>query len=178
MKKPVIAIFLTLAVLVIVFLIYVWSGSYNISQLSPHGAITQWIIGKTTYHSIEKRVKEIKVPGLTDTAMITEGLEHYSEKCVICHGAPGIEPSEMTKGLYPEPPRLYKAGEMPHPDEAFWIIKYGIKMTSMPAFAPTHTDNQIWAITAFMLNKMNSMSPSDYQNALKRIPENEREQMK
>jgi mono/diheme cytochrome c family protein len=178
MKKSVLSILLTLVVLVIVFLIYIWSGTYNISQLSPHSSITKWIIGKTTYHSIEKRVKEIKVPALTDTTMIGEGLEHYNQMCVICHGAPGISPSEMTKGLYPEPPMFYKSEDMPHPDEAFWIIKNGIKMTSMPAFAPTHTDNKLWAITAFMLNKMNSMSPSDYQNWIKRNPDDESEPMK
>lgn len=178
MKKVILSIFLTLVILVVAFLIYIWSGTYNISQLSPHSAVTQWIIGKTTYHSIEKRIKEIKVPALNDSTMFEEGLAHYSEMCVICHGAPGIEPSEMVKGLYPEPPKFYKAEDMPHPDEAFWIIKYGIKMTSMPAFAPTHTDNQIWAITAFMLNKMNRMSLSDYQSWIKRIPENETEQMK
>jgi mono/diheme cytochrome c family protein len=107
--------------------------------------------------------------------MIAEGFGHYNEMCVICHGAPGIEPSEMTKGLYPEPPRFYKSDDMPETDEAFWIIKYGIKLTSMPAFAPTHTDNNIWAITAFMLNKMNKMSPSEYQEWIKRYPEMEDE---
>jgi mono/diheme cytochrome c family protein len=45
----------------------------------------------------------------------------------------------------------------------------------MPAFAPTHTDNNIWAITAFMLNKMNKMSPSEYQEWIKRYPEMEDE---
>ncbi|MEP7231601.1 MAG: cytochrome c [Ginsengibacter sp.] len=48
---------------------------------------------------------------------------------------------------------------MPDTTEAFWIIKNGIKMTSMPAFGPTHSDQKIWAITDFLLNKMNKMSP-------------------
>lgn len=172
MKKVFLTIILTLVVLVVAFLLYILSGTFNASQMSPHKAITQWIIDKTMQHSIEKRLKGIKVPALTDTTMIAEGLSHYNEMCVICHGGPGIEPSEMTKGLYPEPPRLYKA-DMPRPEEAFWIIKNGIKMTSMPAFAPTHSDDKIWAITAFMLNKMNSMSPTDYQEWMKRNPEQE-----
>ncbi len=60
---------------------------------------------------------------------------------------------------------------MPKPDEAFWIIKNGIKMTGMPGFGPTHTDNEIWAITAFMLNKMNSLSSVDYKNWIRKSPE-------
>ena len=35
-------------------------------------------------------------------------------------------------------------------------------MTSMPAFGPTHTDQNIWAISDFLLNEMNKMSPSEY----------------
>lgn len=170
MKNLLLTIILTLVVLAIAFMIYIWSGSYDVSQLSHHNALTRWIIGTTTHHSIDKRLKQIKVPALTDTSMIVMGFSHYNEMCVICHGAPGIEPSEMIKGLYPEPPTFYKSEDMPGPDEAFWIIKYGIKMTSMPAFAPTHDDKSIWAITAFLLNKMNKMSPADYQDWLKRYP--------
>lgn len=168
--KKLLTIILTLVVLVIAFVIYIWSGSYNISQLSHHNALTRWIIGTTTQHSINKRLKQIEVPALTDTSMIEMGFAHYNEMCVVCHGAPGVEPSEMIKGLYPIPPAFYKSEDLPDPEEAFWIIKYGIKFTSMPAFAPTHDDNAIWAITAFLLKKMNSMSPADYQEWIKRYP--------
>jgi mono/diheme cytochrome c family protein len=41
----------------------------------------------------------------------------------------------------------------------------------MPAFGPTHTDQEIWAITDFMLNKMNKMSPDDYSAWLKKYSE-------
>lgn len=37
------------------------------------------------------------------------------------------------------------------------------KMTSMPAFGPTHSDEKIWAITDFLLAKLNKMSPEEYQ---------------
>jgi mono/diheme cytochrome c family protein len=121
-------------------------------------------------HSIVKRLKEVtNVPALDDTTMIAEGFSHYNEMCVVCHGGAGVEQSEMVKGLYPEPPKFYKS-EMPEPGPSFWIIKNGIRMTSMPAFGPTHTDKQIWAITAFMLKKFNNLTPEDYQNWIKKYP--------
>lgn len=89
--------------------------------------------------------------------------------CVVCHGGPGIEPSEIAKGLYPEPPILYKSG-MLTPGPTFWIIKNGIRMTSMPAMAPTHSDKEIWAMTAFLINKYDSMSPGEYQEWMKKYP--------
>ena len=70
--------------------------------------------------------------------------------CEECHGAPGVERSEMGKGLYPRGPKLLWAAKEDSPSELFWITKNGIKMTGMPAFGPTHSDEEIWAIVAFV----------------------------
>ncbi len=173
MKKIILTVILTLAVLMLAGVIYVYSGKYDVSQMSHHNKITQWIVSKTMEHSIVKRMKSVTtVPPLEDTIMIAEGFRHYNAMCVVCHGGAGIEQSEITKGLYPEPPKLYKS-ELPGPGAVFWIIKNGIRMTSMPAFAPTHTDEQIWAMTAFLVNKFNNMSPEDYQEWMKKYPEQE-----
>lgn len=56
-----------------------------------------------------------------------------------------------------------ESNDMPDTTEAFWIIKNGIKYTGMPAFGPTHSNQKIWAITDFLLNKLNKMSPQEYQ---------------
>ncbi len=164
MKKAAITVLITLAVLAGAFTVYIYSGNYDISQLSPHNKLTRRIIGITTHHSINKRLKGIEIPRMNDTADFKEGFRHYNEMCVMCHGAPGIEPYEMTEGLYPRPPKFYKSDDMPETDEAFWIIKNGIKLTSMPAFGPTHSDDKIWAMIDFLLNKMNRMTPEEYQD--------------
>ena len=31
-----------------------------------------------------------------------------------------------------------------------WIVKNGIKLTGMPAFGPTHSDDEIWAVIRFL----------------------------
>jgi mono/diheme cytochrome c family protein len=162
MKKIIFTVIVTLVFILIVFTAYMYSGTYDVSQLTPHNAITKWMIRTTQHFSIKKRLKDVKVPPLNDTTMIVQGFAHYNEMCVICHGAPGKNPDEMVQGLYPKPPKFYMSDDMPEPDESFWIIKNGIKMTSMPAFGPTHTDKNIWAITDFLLNKMNKMSPEEY----------------
>jgi mono/diheme cytochrome c family protein len=57
---------------------------------------------------------------------------------------------ELSKGLNPPAPSLGK-GENGTPDgELFWVIKHGIRMTAMPAFGPTHTDEEIWKIVTFL----------------------------
>jgi len=109
-------------------------------------------------------MKEVVVPNnLTDTVMIVSGFKHYNEMCSICHGAPGLKTNEMVEGLYPKPPELYKHADEDDAQEFFWIIKNGIKMTSMPAFKPTHNDEELWAITAFITHKLPKMTPDEYR---------------
>ena len=163
MKKVILSVVITIVVLIGLFVIFIYSGAYNVSQQVHHNALTQWAINTTVERSIESRTEDIKVPPMNDTAMLQEGFSHYNEMCVTCHGGPGIQTDDLAKGLYPEPPKFYKSNDMPDTTEAFWIIKNGIKYTSMPGFGPTHSDQKIWAITDFLLNKLNKMTPQEYQ---------------
>ena len=164
MKKILITIVATLVVLIAGSFIYISTGTYDISQLTPHNRLTRAIIGMTTHSSIDRRMKENVVPAnLKDPEMIITGFKHYNEMCVSCHGAPGVKPNEMVEGLYPKPPEIYKHGEEDAAQEFFWIIKNGIKMTSMPAFKPTHDDTKIWAMTAFVALKLATMTPEEYK---------------
>ncbi len=161
--KTIITIIVTIVVLILGFYIYISSGSYDISQLAPHNRLTKSIINKTTHNSIKKRLKTVTVPGnLKDTAIIISGFKQYTAMCSGCHGAPG-EPNDMVNGWYPKPPDLYKHSRETDAREFFWITKNGIKMTSMPAFKPTHSDEQIWAITAFVTQKLPKMTADEYK---------------
>ena len=162
MKKAILTVIITLGVIIIAFLIYIYSGAYNVRQ-SKGNSLSEWALNIAKNQSISKRIKEIKVPPMNDSAMFVIGFKHYNEMCSTCHGGPGMSPDELSKGLFPAPPKFYKSEDMPQPAEAFWIIKNGIKFTAMPAFGPTHDDEKIWAITDFLLNKMNKMSPEEYK---------------
>jgi mono/diheme cytochrome c family protein len=163
MKTIILTVIVTFIILIGGLLIYVSSGLYNISQLDPHNGLTKFLISKTTHSSINKRIGENAVPAnYADTINLIGGFQHYEEMCVCCHGAPGVEAWEMAKGLYPKPPLMYKRKKQEDPQEFFWIIKNGVKMTSMPAYAPTHSDAKLWEITAFVTEKLNKMSPEEY----------------
>jgi len=98
---------------------------------------------------------------LKDPETIRTGFEHYDEMCVGCHGAPGVEAGDVRAGLNPKPPLLAKIEDLP-PGIVFWAVKHGIKTTGMPAWGPTHTDEEIWALVAFV-EKLPGLSPEDYQ---------------
>ena len=163
---------IVIVILVMGFILFLESGIYNISAMSPHNKFTLWIIKTLKNNSIEHRYKSIVAPAnLTDSTLVKIGFSHYNEMCAGCHGAPGIPSNEIGKGLYPHPPNLaHSAREMP-PSELFWITKNGIKMTGMPAFGKTHSDDKIWDIVAFM-EKLPTMTKEQY-SALQKSNKND-----
>lgn len=172
MSKTIVTVFITLAVMIIAFLIYIYSGAFSVRQ-SKDNSLMEWVLTTAKNRSISKKTRDIKVPDMNDSARIKIGFMHYNEMCTTCHGGPGISPDELSKGLFPTPPKFYKSGDMPQPAEAFWIIKNGIQFTAMPAFGPTHDDEKIWAITAFLLHKMNQMSPKEYKQWQQKFPDDD-----
>ena len=153
---------LMLAILIIGSIIFIYSGLYDVSAFNQDRGIMRWVLNTTSDKSVEHHAKDISVPDLSDSLMIKEGFEHYDEMCESCHGAPGKEESELAKGLNPHAPHLVRSARHMSPQELFWVTKNGIKMTGMPAWGKTHSDEKIWAMVAFM-KKLPDMSPEEYR---------------
>lgn len=154
------------------FLAYIYSGVANVAATSPEGFVIHWVLGTIRQHSIATRIGNIQVPPLTDPKMIENGFMHYEEHCAGCHLAPGMETSDLRAGLNPRPPVLARVVPHSTPAELFWITKNGIKMTAMPAWGQTHDDATLWAIVAF-LEKLQSMTPAEYQAMKKEMKQSE-----
>jgi mono/diheme cytochrome c family protein len=150
------------ALLIVAVFVFIFSGIYDVAASTPDLGPIGWVLKKVQHESVESRSKDIQVPPLGDPAQIRIGLVHYHEMCVTCHGAPGVGMSEIGQGLNPEPPDLEDAGSEDEVGETFWTIKNGIKMTGMPAFGPTHSDEEVWAIVAFV-QRMSKLTPAEYQ---------------
>lgn len=162
-------VLLTLVVLFAFFLIYIYSGWHDVSAMNEESGMMKWVFNTTKNHSIESRLGDISVPDLNDSVMIREGFEHYNEMCVGCHGSPGTGMSEFSKSLNPQAPYLVETVKGSDAKELFWITKNGIRMTGMPAWGKTHSDEKIWAIVAFM-RKLPTLTKEQYQsfkNAIK-----------
>ena len=136
-------------------------GVFDVAADSPHSALAYRFIHYVRERSVETRTTGVKVPPLGDPAMLVEGTEHYDAMCTGCHLAPGMSENEMRPGMNPKPPVLYRLprGEA---GEQFWIVKHGIKMTGMPAWGATHTDEEIWDMVA-LLQKLPTLSPAQYR---------------
>jgi mono/diheme cytochrome c family protein len=140
--------------------IFIWSGLYNIGADEPHWMPTRVVIDNLREQSITARMADAQVPNLADPKAIAAGAANYSAMCTGCHLAPGVTDTEIRQGLYPMPPDLTKVGAE-DAKRTFWIIKHGIKMSAMPAWGKTHSDEQIWDMVAF-IRKLPGMTPGQY----------------
>jgi mono/diheme cytochrome c family protein len=127
-----------------------WSGAYNFAATNPPGKMEKNLAEFALDHSIERRAPVKKNP-FTRPEDVRAGFAHYKANCVACHGAPGVEESEFSQGLNPPAPDLTLPSIQETPDgELFWVVSNGIRSTGMPAFSPTHKEEEIWHIVAFL----------------------------
>lgn len=137
-------------VAVLVGLIVLYSGWYDVSATSGHTGATEWLLGTLQHTSVGARAEDLDVTLPTDSASLEHGFVHYDEMCVSCHGAPGVERGEPGQGMTPTPPDLAEEAHEWSDAELFWITKHGIKLAGMPAYGPTHSDEEIRGIAAFV----------------------------
>ena len=98
---------------------------------------------------------------LTDANLIA-GVTLYGQHCAICHGvaAGASSASPVAKGLYPGPPQLATDGVEDDPEGfSYWRIKHGVRLTGMPSWAATLSDQQIWTLALF-LKHMDKLPPA------------------
>lgn len=150
-------------ILIAAFLLFIYSGIYNVAADDPHARPVRWVLETTRYQSVDRRADDVAVPAdLSAQARLERGAMSYQAMCQVCHLAPGIEPTPVHRGLNPEPPPLAEEGAGMPPARLFWIVKHGFKMTGMPAWGESHSDEELWDIVAF-LQKLPGMSAEEYK---------------
>jgi mono/diheme cytochrome c family protein len=164
---------IAIAVLIMVMsiaggIMFSYSGLIDVSANSQEPAVIQWLLANTRKNSILSRSRNIKPPILTDMENQARGGKGYSELCASCHGAPGQKPFLGASEMNPPPPDLASIANSRSPEELFWVVKNGIRMTGMPAWGKTHTDEQIWDMVAFV-KRLPGLSSVSYKNMIESV---------
>ena len=159
--KILLSVVVTIIVLVLAGMI-ISLRYYDVSAMNPDGRLNKWFFTKVKDNSIKRNAANITIPSLGDSIQVGLGFMHFDEMCVTCHGAPGIDRSESGEGLNPMAPDLTRSVKNMSDAELYWVIKNGIKMTGMPSFGKTHSEEQLWAIVSFV-RLLPNMTPEQYQ---------------
>jgi mono/diheme cytochrome c family protein len=129
---------------------FVYLGVFDVAASNhPNGAI-HWLLETTRDRSVATRAADIAAPDLTGAELRVAGAKDFDAMCADCHTPPGRARSPLAQGLNPPPPDLAETAERLSAAEIFWTIKNGIRMSGMAAWGPTHSDEELWPVVAFV----------------------------
>ena len=142
-------------------LLFAWSGFYNVAATAGHWPAVGWLLGYTMKNSVELHAMSLTPPPLGGAALVERGAGHYETGCAPCHGAPGWARNRIPRNMLPQPPYLPPRIGKWSEEELFWLVKHGLKYTGMPSWPAAQRDDEVWAVTAFML-RLPDMDADEY----------------
>jgi mono/diheme cytochrome c family protein len=149
-----------LILLVAIAAIVIFGGFYPIAASQPDPPGFAWLLSSASDHAVERQSAGLNAPNFS-AADIREGAGHFKGMCQRCHGGPGVSREDFATGLNPQPPNLAESTDDMSVGQVFWIAKHGIKMTAMPAFGKSDSDDELWKVAAFV-KQMSKMTPQQY----------------
>jgi len=145
--------------------VFFFGGFYNIAATEPDLGIVAWALEHVREASISRHATMTPPSGFDDPANVQAGARAFAARgCANCHGAPGVTWGKFSEGLHPDPPDLKDVVKDIAAKDIFWVVRNGINMTGMPAFAANVANEmEIWQITAFV-KKIGDVSEADYKS--------------
>ncbi|WP_374299573.1 hypothetical protein [Paracoccus sp. (in: a-proteobacteria)] len=83
MKKPIViglisGIIGTILLAIIVWLIVVYTGTYNVAATDPHLDAVRWSFEKTLHRSVARRAEAVVLPEEVSEDLLSQGARHYA----------------------------------------------------------------------------------------------------
>lgn len=151
----------TLLFLALISLIVILTGGYNVAATDRHNPVVGWALSTTMTNSVQGRAGDLQAPATFTPAMVEAGAGEYKAMCAHCHGGVGEGRAGWAETMRPKPPALAHAAQAWTAEEVYWLVKHGVKMSGMPAFGPTHDEETLWNLAAFV-KQLPRMSAEEY----------------
>jgi mono/diheme cytochrome c family protein len=127
------------------------AGCVDVSATVTPSAVEEGLANFVVDHSVARRAPTGPNPVPVTPEVLSRGLAEYREHCLVCHGAPGLKPSGIARGLNPHAPDLAAPDSQEASDgELFQVISAGIRMSGMPAFSKSESPETLWKLVAFL----------------------------
>lgn len=78
----------------------------------------------------------------------------YKDQCAGCHGLPNQPAPAIAGNMFPDATLMFKGKGVTDdpPQESYWKVKNGIRLTGMPTFKGILDDTQMWQLALFVAN--------------------------
>jgi mono/diheme cytochrome c family protein len=146
--------------------LYLRFGFAPVATSAPPMPFERYVTQMALHVRIDKEMPK-STPLEATEANFLAGAKTYREHCAVCHGLPGQPQSAIAKGMFPPPPHLFEGkGVTDDPaGETYWKVKNGIRLTGMPGFQKSLSDEQIWQVSEFLAKA--DQVPASVLNELK-----------
>ncbi|MFB3917158.1 MAG: cytochrome c [Terriglobales bacterium] len=150
MGKFMAGVLLSLAAIAAGLYFYLSRGYANLSAQPQPSALEQKLAISAMDASLERHAPKVKNPIPPTNANLIDGAKLYKNDCALCHGSPLNPVADVGQALYPRAPQFLKdAPDMPE-NQSFYIIKYGVRWTGMPAWGNILADSEVWKVALFL----------------------------
>ncbi len=132
---------------------YFSSGTAPVATSSAPMPFEKMLAGMALHARLRKEMP--KAPPIpADEAAFVAGAQVYKDNCAVCHGLPGQPLSAIAQGMFPKPPKLMEGKGVTDdaPEESYWKIAGGIRMTGMPGFEKMLSSTQMWQVSLLVAN--------------------------
>jgi len=144
---------LGLIVIPVVVYFYFSTGAAPVASGAEPIPFEKMLARKALHARMEKEMPQ-SVPITADEGNLTSGATIYGQHCAVCHGLPGQAETAISKGMFPQPPPLFRGHGVTDdpPQETYWKVAGGLRMTGMPAFKKSLSDTQMWQVSLLVAN--------------------------
>lgn len=168
MKGIMLGFLLTFAVAALAGYLFVHNGWVPANADGEPGKLETWAAETSLDATLEREAPKLANPVPLTDENLRDGIRLFAENCAVCHGtAKGDEQaSPIARGLYQKPPQFASEGvEDDTEGLSFWKVRHGIRLTGMPSFKETLSDQQIWTIALFLkhMDKLPASAKLDWQ---------------
>lgn len=158
----IVGVLLTLIVELIVVYVGVKAGVFPANADARPSKIETWMAKNSLRATIERQAPKGENPVAASDANLLAGMKVYVANCAVCHGTADGKATNIAHGLYQHPPQLASDGVEDDPaGVTYWKVYHGIRLTGMPSFAKTLSEQQIWQVTAFLQKMDHLPAPVD-----------------
>ena len=149
--KLLVGMVLGIAIVVVGAFLYFKLGYAPVATAAPPMPFETFMAKAALKATIAKQAV-VESPIQPDAANLAAGAQIYRDSCAVCHGLRGEAETGIAKGMFPKPPQLMKGkGVTDDPaSETFWKVKNGIRLTGMPGFGGSMTDQQMWQVSLYL----------------------------
>ncbi len=125
-------------------------GWFPIGADNPPGSLERWAANMATDAYVGSHAPQVENPIQPTAANLSDGAQLFEMHCSLCHGGAADRISKLRAKFSPPVPQIINRIPGDPDADLWWVTKHGIRMTGMPSWDGTLSDQDIWKVIAFV----------------------------